>query len=230
MVAAIIVAAGSSRRMGFDKLVAPLAGSTVLARSVSAFEQAREIGEIVLVARKDWVAEFRGLCTREGFTKVRDVIPGGEERHLSVWNGLRWAAARAEWVAVHDAARPLICPRTIAGCLALARKAGAAACAVRVVDTVKRADADGFVSASVEREGLWAMQTPQVFRTGELLAAYAAMLESGGRCTDEVSAVQESGGRVALFEVGEPNFKITAPGDLWWAELVLRGREPGGAP
>ena len=229
MVAAIIVAAGSSRRMGFDKLAAPLAGRTVLARSVAAFEKVGEIGEIVLVARRDRMAEFRELCEREGFFKVRDVIPGGEERHLSVWNGLRWAAPRAEWVAVHDAARPLIGPEAIAGCLARAREAGAAACAARVADTVKRADAGAFVVASVEREDLWAMQTPQVFRAGELLWAYAAMLKRGGRCTDEVSAVQEAGGRVALFETGEPNFKITAPADLRLAELVLRAREEGGA-
>ena len=215
--------------MGFDKLAAPLGGSTVLARYVAAFEAADAIAEIVLVAREDRVAEFRDLCARAGYRKVRDVIPGGAERHLSVWNGIRWAAPRAGWVAVHDAARPLIPPAAIAGCVALARRAGAAACAARVADTVKRAGCDGFVAESVDRENLWAMQTPQVFRSDELVSAYAAMLERGGRCTDEVSAVQDAGGRVALFEMSEPNFKITAPGDLRLAELALRAREEGGA-
>lgn len=222
---AIIVAAGRSRRMGFDKLFADLAGRPVVAWSVAAFERCPDIGEIVIVGPEDPGA-FEELRKREGWRKVTAVVPGGEERHLSVARGLAAPGGPEPdgLVAIHDGARPLIMPGLISQCLARAAETGAACCAAPVADTVKRADANLNVSESVERENLWAMQTPQVFRRELIERAYAAVLASGDKVTDEVSAVQRLGGSVALVLHEECNLKITFPRDLEMASHLLDGR------
>ena len=222
---AILVAAGSSRRMGFDKLTAPLAGKPVAVHSLRAFERTASVSRIVVVAREDRVAEFKELGREHGISKLDCVIPGGTERHLSVWNGLQsGAAAPGDYVAVHDAARPLITPAAIEACLAVARERGAAACAAPVADTLKRATSKGFVAESVERDHLWAMQTPQIFLAELLERAYKEILQAGALVTDEVSAIQRLGHPVALYQNDEPNFKITLPRDLDLANLVLAAR------
>jgi len=107
MVSAIIVAAGSSRRMGFDKLFAPLRGKPVVAHSVRAFEETEEIGEIVLVTREEQMDRLEKLAEAEKWKKVTRLVQGGVERHLSVWAGLQAVTGKASYVAIHDGARPL---------------------------------------------------------------------------------------------------------------------------
>ncbi len=222
---AILVAAGSSRRMGFDKLTAPLAAKPVAAHSLLAFEQSASVRRIVVVTREDRVAEFEAIGRDHGISKLTCVVPGGAERHLSVWNGLQNGDFRVgDYVAVHDAARPLITPAAIEACLALAKEHGAAACAAPVADTLKRATPEGFVADSVERDHLWSMQTPQIFLAELLERAYKEVLQAGALVTDEVSAVQRLGHPVALYRNDEPNFKITLPRDLDLASLVLAAR------
>src|SRR6266853_5980227 len=127
MNSAIIVAAGSSRRMGFDKIFASLLGRPVLYWSIAAFQECPDIDEIIVVTRADKVDDVQKLVAAETLSKVRAVVEGGPERHLSVWNGLRAASAEgSQYVAIHDAARPLITPGLISECLALARKNGSA--------------------------------------------------------------------------------------------------------
>lgn len=210
--------------MGFDKLFATLRGKPVLAHSVAAFERAAEIGEILLVIRPERRDRLRELIASEGWKKVKHLVEGGEERHLSVWSGLQAVDARAGYVAIHDGARPLTTPAVIRDCLALARKAGAACVASPIPDTVKRASEQGIVVESVERSGLWAMQTPQIFSAPVILQAYAAIIGAGELVTDEVSAVQRAGVNIALLRNDEWNFKITIPRDLELAEHVLASR------
>jgi 2-C-methyl-D-erythritol 4-phosphate cytidylyltransferase len=222
MVSAIIVAAGSSRRMGFDKLFAPLAGKPVLLHSVRAFADCKEIDEIVLVTKPEQVAAMDALVREEGIPKVSKVIAGGAERHFSVWNGLQAVRSDgSEFVAIHDGARPLTTPQLIRACLEMAREHGAACVASQVPDTVKRASAERMVTESVERTGLWAMQTPQIFASGLILQAYAALISRHEMVTDEVSAVQKIGKKIALLKNDDWNFKITFPQDLELAEHVL---------
>ena len=221
MTTAIIVAAGSSRRMGFDKLFAPLAGRPVIAHSVSAFEQCADITEILIVTKREKIASLKKLMVAEAFTKVRRVMAGGEERHLSVWRGLRAVNAKTEMIAIHDGARPLTTPALISECLALARETGAACCASPIPDTVKRASEGGIVTESIERSGLWSMQTPQIFSSALIMQAYAAIIAVNEPVTDEVSAVQRMGKKIALLRNDEWNFKITLPRDLELAEHVL---------
>jgi 2-C-methyl-D-erythritol 4-phosphate cytidylyltransferase len=224
MVSAVIVAAGSSRRMGFDKLFATLAGKPVIAHSIAAFERTGEIAEIVLVTRPERKGSIEELIASEGYTKVSRVIEGGAERHLSVWRGLQAVKGNASYVAIHDGARPLTSPAVIRQCLELARHGGAACVAAPIPDTVKRASEAGLVVGSVERAGLWAMQTPQIFSTPIILQAYAALMSTGEEVTDEVSAVQRMGVNIALLRNDEWNFKITIPRDLELAEHLLAAR------
>jgi 2-C-methyl-D-erythritol 4-phosphate cytidylyltransferase len=127
-------------------------------------------------------------------------------------------------VAIHDGARPLTTPAVIRQCLRLAETGGAACVASPIPDTVKRATTDGVVTESIDRSGLWAMQTPQIFSTPIILQAYAALIGAGELVTDEVSAVQRLGVNIALLRNDEWNFKITIPRDLELAEHVLASR------
>lgn len=212
--------------MGFDKLTANLAGKPVVAHSLLAFARSSSVTHIVLVTREDRLEEFRELAAQYvGGTRVT-VVAGGSERHFSVWEGLCAADPEpSSHIAVHDAARPLILPRTIEACLQLACQRGAAACASPVADTLKRVNEAGEVISGVDREGLWAMQTPQIFRADLLQRAYRQVLEMGEIVTDEVSAIEQFGQRVAVYRNDDPNFKITVPHDLDIARLILAGRE-----
>ena len=221
MVTAIIVAAGSSRRMGSDKLFAELCGKPVIAHSIAAFDKSRDIRDIILVTREDRIGEMRAMVEVGKFRKVRKIIAGGEQRHFSVWNGLQAVEADTEFIAIHDGARPLVTPEIIHECLALAKTEGAACLASPIPDTLKRADTDQVVTDSVERSGLWAMQTPQIFSRDLIFEAYAGVIAKNKLVTDEVSAVQGLGKKIALLRNEEWNFKITFPRDLDLAEQVL---------
>jgi 2-C-methyl-D-erythritol 4-phosphate cytidylyltransferase len=220
MLSAIIVAAGSSRRMGFDKILAPLLGRPLIAHAIQAFEAATSVGEIVVVAAKDRQGDLRGI----GASKIKTMVEGGEHRQDSVAAGLLHVSEAARHVAVHDAARPLITPSLIERVFAKAQEAGAAAAAEPVSDTLKRADAELTVRESVDRHHVFAMQTPQIFERELLERAYRAAFATNLHVTDEVSAVQHLGHKVALVPSDDFNFKITYPRDLQLAEWVLRQR------
>lgn len=223
MLTAIIVAAGSSRRMGFDKLFAPLSGKPVIAHTLKAFERAGSVTDIIIVARENRHGEFEKVRT----PKVREIVAGGEHRQDSVASGLLHLDAEAKYVAVHDAARPLVMPEMIERVFTKAREEGAASAAEAVSDTLKRADVDLAVKESVDRHQLFAMQTPQIFERTLLERAYRAVFAKNLRITDEVSAVEHLGHKVVLVPSEDPNFKITFERDLKLAELVMGGRGSG---
>ena len=221
MVSAIIVAAGSSQRMGFDKLLSLIGDKPVVAHSIDRFEQCDEIDEVILVVRSDRREEFQRVVDACGFTKVNRLVDGGNERHLSVWNGIAQLSEVCDIVAIHDAARPLVSSELISRSVILAREWGAVSLAAPVVETVKRADAERNVIGSIDRSGLWATQTPQVFRLDWLLDAYKRIVDSGRSVTDEVSALQEAGYPVRLLQNTDWNVKITFPRDLKLAEKMI---------
>jgi len=229
-VSAILVAAGGSRRMGFDKLLADLAGECVLVRSLLVLEACPGITGIRVVTSQDKFDLLDEAARRLRLGKYLGAIEGGAERHLSVQAGLARLGPGSDLVAVHDAARPLVTPAAVSRCIATAAACGAAALAHRVTDTLKRANPADEVVEAVSRDDLWAMETPQVFSTGLLLAAYDAVLRRGEAVTDEVSAVAATGHPVRLVENTDPNLKITVPGDLAVAAAILREREQASAP
>ena len=221
MFCAIIVAAGSSRRAGFDKLAALLAGQPVLCRSVQAFAEAGAEC-IVLVCPVERWESLRPWEHAGEAALLR--VDGGARRQDSVSAGLAALPAGAQWVAVHDAARPLITPAGICACLAAAQQSGAAACAHPVVDTLKRADAAGLtLPEKISRDGMWGMETPQIFSVLLLRRAYDKVETEGVEITDEVSALELLGTPTSLVQVGA-NMKITLPGDLELAELLYTHR------
>jgi 2-C-methyl-D-erythritol 4-phosphate cytidylyltransferase len=228
MLSAIIVAGGSSRRMGFDKLFAVIAGEPVIAHAIRAFEHTTSVSEIVVVAREQCHDEIRKIVSGAGLKKVHAIICGGERRQDSVRAGLDRVDRKAQYIAVHDAARPLITPTQIEQAFEQARIHGAAALAQPVNDTLKRADADLLVVGSVDRQHLCAMQTPQIFERKLLENAYRVVYTENVLVTDEVSAIERLGHKIALVPNDDFNFKITYPRDLPVADFILRDRAKSG--
>ena len=221
--AAIVVAGGSSSRMGFDKLRADLDGTPVYLHSLQALQECAEIGQIVLVTSEKNRLAFQ--AETQFLSKMTHVLSGGAERHLSVAVGLEKISTEFHSIAVHDAARPLLSQRDLNAVLAAAKMVGSASLAHPVADTLKRSDSGGFVCDSVDRSHLWAMQTPQVFPAQRLRLAYENILKMGEIVTDEVSAVAKMGDQVKLIPAQDPNFKITYSCDIALARLVLRSRK-----
>jgi 2-C-methyl-D-erythritol 4-phosphate cytidylyltransferase len=225
MLSAIIVAGGSSQRMGFDKLFAIIAGEPVIVHTIRAFDRANSVNEIIVVVREERHHEIRKISCDAGFKKVCVIVPGGERRQDSVRAGLNSIDGRAEYVAVHDAARPLITPEQIERAFAQCRVHGAAALAEPVNDTLKRADASLLVAGSIDRHQLHAMQTPQIFERKLIESAYRSVYAEDISVTDEVSSVERLGHKIALVLNNDFNFKITYPRDLPVAEFILQQRK-----
>jgi 2-C-methyl-D-erythritol 4-phosphate cytidylyltransferase len=226
--AAVIVAAGSSTRMGAGgahKPLLALRGRPVLEHACAAFDAAATVKEVIVVAHPDDVALIERWCAeRAAFDKVRAVVAGGSERSDSVRRGVRWCAFELEVICVHDAARPLVQPARIDAVVRRAAETGAALLAHPVRDTLKRS-ADGlFAQSTVDRDGLFAAETPQAFAARafrDLLAR--AELESFAP-TDDAALWERYRGPVALVE-GEPsNLKLTTPDDLALADAILGAR------
>lgn len=224
MLSAIIVAGGSSRRVGVDKTFALLAGKPLLAHTVAAFDTCDFIAEIIIVGRTDCQKAIQDLVAQHGFAKIAAVVAGGAHRQDSVRAGLNRVSSRSSHIAVHDAARPLITAAAIERVLNVAQEHGAAALAAPMNDTLKRATSDFVVCGSVDRERLYAMQTPQVFARELLEQAYERVAADAAMITDEVSAIEHIGRPVFLVANDDYNFKITFPRDLRLAELVLQDR------
>jgi 2-C-methyl-D-erythritol 4-phosphate cytidylyltransferase len=222
MLSAIIVAAGSSRRLGFDKLTALLGDKPVISHAVEAFAQTASVQEIVIVTRPDRISEFKTMFAATD--KVNAVIAGGEHRHDSVQAGLEHLSPQATFVAVHDGARPLVMPSQIEEVFHQARKCGAAALAEPVRDTLKRADSDLRVRESIDRDQVYAMQTPQIFERKLLEKSYRRVAAGRHRVTDEASAVELLGHRVILVPNDQANLKITYERDLALADAVISRR------
>lgn len=221
---AVVPAAGSSTRMeGQDKMLLELGGRPVLLRALEALEACQLIREIVVVTRADLVVPVSQLCRTARLEKVTQVVTGGDTRTLSVLAGVRSASPEAELIAVHDGARPFVTQEVLEEVIRKAAACGAAAPAVPVTDTVKRAR-DGVVEETLDRETLFAIQTPQVFEASLLKAALQKAAEEGVVLTDDCAAVERLGMRVCLTKGDRTNLKLTTPADLDLGLGILMGR------
>jgi 2-C-methyl-D-erythritol 4-phosphate cytidylyltransferase len=223
---AVIVAAGRGKRMGFDKVFAPLGGIPLFLHAVRAFLGCSFVREIVVVAAPQSTERMQRDLAEAGCVAphVR-VTSGGVERMDSVLRGLEALKFQNGYVAVHDAARPLITTDVIELCYRAACRTGAAACAEPLADSIHRAGPERIVTGALDREGVWRMQTPQIFRFRELVAALSAAKAAGRIVTDEVSAAVEAGIPVELVEPSDLNFKVTRPADFDLAKLVYEARQ-----
>ena len=214
----MIAAAGSGERLGAGgpKAFVEIAGRPMLEWSLEAFRAAQAIGEIVVAAPPGQLERVTELGVK--------AVEGGEHRSRSVSNAVE--LCDTEIVVVHDAARPLVTPGLIDAVveeLAAESDAAAVIAAAPVSDTIKEANESGQVERSLDRSGLWAVQTPQAFRAAALREALAD-LDSVPEATDDAMLVERRGGRVLIHSTPPDNLKVTTPFDLRVAELLLRPR------
>ncbi len=218
----VVAGGGRSARFGREnKLLCPLAGIPVVVRALQALSPFARPGMTVLAVPKTEQNRFREVLAAHGLNGVR-MVAGGDDRQLSVLRALENLPAEAEWVAVHDAARPFPSPASIRKCIRAAREHGAAAVARRVTDTIREADAAGRAVRTLDRSRLWAAETPQVFRTARVLAALRKVSARGIQVTDEAAAFEHCGWPVRLVEAEGYNPKLTSPRDLPFLEFLVR--------
>ena len=224
-VCAVIVAAGSSRRMGGEnKLLLPLDDAPVLAHTLSAFEKCAAIRDIVLVCREQDILPYSDLARAFGISKLRTVTRGGDSRTASVLAGITAAPEDTGLVAVHDGARPLVSEAVITEAVYAAAEYGAAAPVVPVKDSIKRIQ-NGNIAADVPRDTLAAVQTPQVFDRALLTRALETAAREKRSFTDDCAAVEAMGQAVRATHGSYENIKITTPEDILVAEAFLHREE-----
>ena len=210
----ILLCAGGSSRMGFDKLNTPLLGKTAIERSMDAL-LAGGCDSLVFVTNEASERTVGSLSVPVPFRVVR----GGEQRTDSVRNGL--AAVDGEIAVIHDAARCFVSPALVAACIASAREHGSGAAAIPMTDTVMRVHAYG--TETIDRSALWRMQTPQAFRTDEIRRAYA----TGETATDDATLYAKAIGAPHFVPGSEQNRKLTTEADWDWARERLSGTRFG---
>ena len=217
-VGAIIVAAGSSQRMSnVDKIFAPLGGKSLLAWSVDTCQECSLIGQIVLVLNDKDLELGQKLKEERGWSKVTLCL-GGARRQDSVKEGLH-KLKDCHWVMIHDGARPFLTLDLIENGLKTARGTGAAVAAVPVKDTIKLADSNGLIRETLQRDKLWAVQTPQIFTFDIIAQAYK---ELTAEVTDDAAAVEQIGCEVKLYMGAYNNIKVTTPDDLALAQIIAQ--------
>ena len=227
---AVVVAAGRSQRMGFDKLLTPLGGRPLLVHTLERLLLTEVPEEIVLVIRPGSQAEMEailGPLHEQGNIRL---VEGGAQRQDSVRAGLEAVSGSSEYVMVHDAARPFVTKELIDSVLAAAKLSGAAVCGAPCSDSLKEVAEDGLVVRTVERSKLWSVQTPQIFRTQLLREAYREALKTGVTFTDDTAVVEKMGHAVRIVLYHGINLKITTPADWSLAEALLRAGEGEGSP
>ena len=223
---AVILAAGNGTRFESDikKQYITVGGVPAVVRCMQTFEACPLIDEIVLVGDME---ELRTLLSGYTFEKLASVVGGGETRQESALRGFDAISEKAKYVAIHDAARCLVTNEIIEDTVRAAYQHRAPAAAEKTVDTVKRADRDGFISDTLDREYIWLVKTPQVFHCDVYrVAAYMAKKEKVA-ATDDSMLCERLGFSVKLVECGSDNIKLTHPQDLLRAEAILNmhGRE-----
>ena len=223
-VCTLIPAAGKGSRMAHSlkKPYLKLAKKPILAHTIQQFEQNTAVDAIfVIVDEADFSECRKTVLEPYSFTKVQELVAGGETRQMSVYNGLRALSADVDFVIVHDGVRPFVTDETISDCLTAADEYGAAVAAVPVKDTIKLANENRFITETPKRERLWAVQTPQVFRKALLEAAHQTAQERQLTGTDDAALVEQLGIPVKLVMGSYANVKITTPVDLRVAEVLL---------
>ncbi|KPJ54161.1 hypothetical protein AMJ39_01825 [candidate division TA06 bacterium DG_24] len=224
-VGALIPAAGLGERMGggLEKQFLPLAGVPVLARTLAAFDASASVGPVVVVVRPDRVDYCRHeVVLPSGCIKVRDIVPGGEDRQDSVRLGLQ-ALTDVDVVVIHDAVRPLVSSGLIEETIRLSSTEPAVVAAVPAVDSPKEV-ADGAVLRSLDRERVWLAQTPQTFERSLIERAHREARVKGYRTTDDAALVEWLGVPVSVVPGSQDNIKITTLEDLAYAEWLLNRR------
>lgn len=200
--------------MGFDKILAKIGDSTVIEYTINAFLECISVNEVIIVINEKSIQKIKDLISDTNTGDKIRICTGGKSRRDSVANGLEHVGKESGYVAVHDGARPWIRPAQIEKVFETAIKYGAAASARPITDTVKRCDPEGTIIASISKKSLWAMETPQIFKTELLKRAYKQAIIDDHLVTDEVSALELIGEPVRVVHDSLKNPKVTFPDDL----------------
>lgn len=224
-VTAVITAAGKGTRMNssINKQYIELGGIPVLARTIGVFQQCCEVDEIIVVINEEDINFCRkNIVQKYGLSKVKALVSGGAERQNSVYKGL--CAIEGGIVLIHDGARPFVTSENIADSVGAAREFGACGIGVKVKDTVKISDMEGFVASTPDRSRLWSIQTPQGFEYSIIIKAHEEAIKNNYLGTDDMVLVEKLGIPVKILEGSYSNIKITTPEDLIIGESILDGR------
>jgi len=221
---AVIVAAGSSQRMGSDKIMMKLGAMPVLARTVLAFENNEYVDEIIIVTKTEKLEEIADLCFKNGLHKVKKVVSGGATRMESALAGVSACRHGAELIAIHDGARPLVSQELITRTIEAARAYRAAVPAVASTDTLKAVDERGFITGTLDRTMTRRVQTPQVFEADLIKGALTKAVELKLTLTDDCSAMDMMGVKTITVEGELTNIKITTPEDMVTAKAIVEDR------
>ncbi|MDR0558951.1 MAG: 2-C-methyl-D-erythritol 4-phosphate cytidylyltransferase [Prevotellaceae bacterium] len=219
----IIVAGGRGRRMGRDipKQFLILDGIPVIMHTLQRFYQYDNCMKIILVLPANEIFTWKNLCVEHKFTIPHQTVEGGEERFHSVKNALKLTGEN-EIVAIHDGVRPLVSGKTIARCFEMAEKTGAAVPVVEITESLRYFESPDR-SVSVNRKNYMTVQTPQVFKSEILVAAYAQAYSEN--FTDDASVVEKSGHLITTVEGNRENIKITNPVDMEIAKILIEQRD-----
>ena len=230
-VGVIIPAGGSGSRMGgVYKPLEMLCGKPMLCYSLETFEKIDEVSFVVISARHDKINEIEKLCRDNQFLKVKCVVNGGSDRQSSVENAFKCGLFdddNVDYVAIHDAARPLLDVDTAVCAFETAKKHSNAVCASPVRDTVKRTDDENVVCTNVERDNLWLIQTPQVFEKEQYRKALNFAVRTGFSATDDSSLIINMGEKIHLCKSPSTNFKVTYEEDAFMAQAIIYYRKGG---
>ncbi len=222
----LIPAAGMGRRMGSErnKLLLTLLGKPLLAWTLLAAEEARDISWIGIMGQIADQPDFKAILAELSLSKPVQLILGGETRQESVYNGLQALPAAAERVLIHDGARCLATPQLLDRCAAALLDCPGLIAAVPVKDTIKVVNKTGIIQDTPDRRQLWAAQTPQGFEVQLLKQCHNQGRDSGWEVTDDAALFERCGLPVRIVEGEETNLKVTTPVDLAIAEFILRQR------
>jgi len=221
---AVILAAGTSQRMGADKIMLELQGEPVIARTLRAFDASDSVDEIVVVTRLERLQQISDLCIEYGIRKVSRVVCGGKTRAQSALAGVLQTSENADIIAVHDGARPFVSQTLIERTAAAARESGAAAPALSATDTVRILNKKGAVVSTPDRSLVALVQTPQIFEAELIRTALKKAVDSDAQITDDCSAVEAVGNKVTLIDGERDNIKLTTARDIAVAEQILKDR------
>lgn len=221
---AVIVAAGSSLRMGADKLLMSLGSKPVIIRTLMAFEKSPQVDEIIVVTRPEKIQYFADMIKLYDIGKVRQVISGGATRMESSLAGVSAVSRGAKLIAIHDGARPLVTQELIKRVVEAANEFISAVPAVASADTLKQIDEKGLIIGSVDRGSVVRIQTPQVFDADVIRGALTRAVEKRLNITDDCSAMDMMGVKTHVVDGDNENIKLTNPEDMVIAEAILKNR------
>lgn len=221
--AAVIVAAGSGRRMGMSisKQFLRLGEKEILAHTMEQFEKSAAVHEIILVTGQENFERIHRMAAAYGWKKLAAVVEGGAERQDSIWNGLSRTSQDAEIVLLHDGVRPFVTEEMIQQSIQTALETGACAVGVPVKDTIKICGTDGMALETPDRSCLWQIQTPQTFRREVIFQAFEKARKDGFIATDDTSVAEYAGFPVKVIPGSYRNIKITTQEDLLIAKAFL---------